>query len=48
MTDAPTMPPVARHGARRLVAVDIDSYDCKLKDNEGFIGDRVSKGTFRK
>jgi hypothetical protein len=45
---APTMPPVARHGARNLVAVDIDSYNCELRDNDGFIGDRVSKGAFRK
>ena len=46
MTDTSTMPTVARHGARRLVAVDIDSYNVEIKNNEGFIGDRASKGAF--
>ena len=48
MTETPAMPTVARHGSHRLVAVDIDSYNVELKDNMGFIGDRVSKGAFSK
>jgi predicted NBD/HSP70 family sugar kinase len=38
---------VAAHGATRLPAVDVDSYNLELKDDEGFIGDRASKGAFR-
>ncbi len=41
------MPAVAAHGAARLPAVDVDSYNVELKDDEGFIGDRASKGAFR-
>jgi hypothetical protein len=43
-----TLPAVAAHGARRLPSVDLDSYNVELKDDEGFIGDRASKGAFRK
>jgi hypothetical protein len=42
-----TRPTVATHGATRLSAVDIDSYNVELKDDEGFLGDRASKGAFR-
>lgn len=42
-----TAPTVAAHGALRLPAVDLDSYNLELKDDEGFIGDRASKGAFR-
>ena len=38
---------VATHGSMRLPAVDLDSYNLELKDDEGFIGDRASKGAFR-
>ena len=37
---------VARHGAHRLPSVEVDSYNVELKDNEGFIGDRASRGAF--
>jgi hypothetical protein len=47
MTDTPIVPAVVQHGSHRLPAVDIDSYNVELKDNEGFIGDRASKGAFR-
>jgi hypothetical protein len=47
MADTPLAPAVAPHGFSRLPAVDVDSYDVELKDNEGFIGDRASKGAFR-
>jgi len=39
---------IARHGAARLPSVEIDSFNVELKDDEGFIGDRASKGAFRK
>jgi ROK family len=39
---------IARHGATRLPSVDIDSFNLELKDDEGFLGDRASKGAFRK
>ena len=47
MADTPAAPAVAPHGSHRLPAVDVDSYNVELKDNEGFIGDRASKGAFR-
>jgi hypothetical protein len=33
--------------AHRLPSVEIDSYNVELKDSEGFIGDRASRGAFR-
>jgi predicted NBD/HSP70 family sugar kinase len=39
---------IARHGATRLPSVDVDSFNIELKDEEGFLGDRASKGAFRK
>ena len=39
---------IARHGASRLPSVDVDSFNVELKDDEGFLGDRASKGAFRK
>jgi Arc/MetJ-type ribon-helix-helix transcriptional regulator len=47
MAEQSTLPAVAAHGSRRLPSVDVDSYNVELKDNERFIGDRVSKGAFR-
>jgi hypothetical protein len=35
------------HGASRLPSVDVLSYNVELKDDEGFVGDRASKGAFR-
>ncbi len=40
------------HGHRaprraRLPSVEIDSFNVELKDDEGFLGDRASKGAFR-
>jgi hypothetical protein len=43
-----TLPAVAAHGASRLPSVDLDSYNVELRDDEGFLGDRASKGAFRK
>jgi predicted NBD/HSP70 family sugar kinase len=47
MSDETTLPAVAAHGAQRLPSVLVDSYNLEIKDNEGFIGDRASKGAFR-
>jgi hypothetical protein len=44
---APATHSVASHGALRLPAVEVDSYNLELKDDEGFLGDRASKGAFR-
>ena len=38
---------IARHGASRLPSVDVDSFNLELKDEDGFLGDRASKGAFR-
>jgi predicted NBD/HSP70 family sugar kinase len=38
---------IGKHGADRLPAVDIDSYNIELKDENGFLGDRASKGAFQ-
>src|SRR5882757_10797048 len=38
---------IARHGATRLPSVEVDSFNIELKDDEGFLGDRASKGAFR-
>lgn len=38
---------IARHGAERLPSVEIDSFNIELKDEDGFLGDRASKGAFR-
>ena len=47
MADTSAAPAIAPHGSHRLPAVDVDSYNVELKDDEGFIGDRASKGAFR-
>jgi predicted NBD/HSP70 family sugar kinase len=39
---------IGRHGATRLPSVNVDSFNIELKDDEGFLGDRASKGAFRK
>jgi predicted NBD/HSP70 family sugar kinase len=35
------------HGAPRLPGVEVTSYNVELKDENGFVGDRASKGAFR-
>jgi hypothetical protein len=35
------------HGATHLPAVDVLSYNVELKDDQGFVGDRASKGAFK-
>jgi predicted NBD/HSP70 family sugar kinase len=46
--DIVTTTGIARHGATRLPSVDLDSFNIELKDDDGFLGDRASKGAFRK
>jgi hypothetical protein len=41
-----TLAAVAAHGAARLPSVEVDSYNVELKDDEGFLGDRASRGAF--
>jgi len=38
---------LAAHGSLRLPGVNVESYNLALKDDEGFLGDRASKGAFR-
>jgi predicted NBD/HSP70 family sugar kinase len=47
MAEQATLPAIAAHGASRLPSVIVDSYNVELKDDEGFLGDRASKGAFR-
>ena len=48
MADQSTVAPtIAAHGATVLPAVEVDSYNIETRDDEGFIGDRASKGAFR-
>ena len=35
------------HGASILPSVEIDSYNLEIEDDEGFVGDKASKGAFR-
>ncbi|MEH2560840.1 hypothetical protein V1289_000467 [Bradyrhizobium sp. AZCC 2289] len=35
---------IAAHGASRLPSVEVDSFNIELKNEEGFLGDRASKG----
>ena len=37
---------IGKHGATRLPSVDVDNYNIELKDEDGFLGDRASKGAF--
>jgi predicted NBD/HSP70 family sugar kinase len=47
MPDQSTLPPAIAHGTSRLPSVHVDSYNVEMKDDEGFLGDRASKGAFR-
>jgi hypothetical protein len=38
---------IAAHGGSRLPSVEIDNFNIEMKDEEGFLGDRASKGAFR-
>src|SRR6202011_2882067 len=45
--DTLTTSGIGRHGATRLPSVDVDSFNIELKDDDGFLGDRASKGAVR-
>jgi hypothetical protein len=47
MSDTAAAFPLVGHGASRLPAVDVDSYNVEIKDAQGFLGDRANKGAFR-
>lgn len=40
-------PALSAHGSARLPAVEVESYNVALKDENGFVGDRASKGALR-
>ena len=46
--DTLTTAGIGRHGANRLPSVDVDSFNIELKDDDGFLGDRASKGAFQR
>jgi predicted NBD/HSP70 family sugar kinase len=39
-------PVLIAHGAKRLPSVEVDSYNLELRDEDGFIGDKASRGAF--
>jgi predicted NBD/HSP70 family sugar kinase len=41
------LPALAAHGSMYLPSVEVDSYNLETRDEEGFLGDRVSKAAFR-
>jgi hypothetical protein len=45
--ELPTTAGLVRHGSARLPSVIVDSFNVELKDDEGFLGDRASKGAFQ-
>jgi predicted NBD/HSP70 family sugar kinase len=48
MSDQTTAPPaLAAHGSSHLPSLEVDSYNVEAKDENGFVGDRASKGAFR-
>jgi len=46
MTDQIVDPGLGGHGAGALPAVTLDSFNIEIRDDDGFIGDRASKGAF--
>lgn len=40
------MPVITEHGAATLPSVEVDSYNLEIRDDEGFVGDRASRGAF--
>ena len=39
-------PVLIAHGGKRLPSVEIDSYILELRDEDGFVGDKASRGAF--
>jgi predicted NBD/HSP70 family sugar kinase len=46
--DTMTTVGIGKHGAKRLPSVDVDTFNIELKDDNGFLGDRASKGAFQR
>ena len=42
-----TRPTLPTHGASILPSVKVDSYNLEIEDQDGFVGDKASKGAFR-
>ncbi|GJD94358.1 ROK family protein [Methylobacterium iners] len=47
MADGATVNPSLAHAGRDLPSVTVDHYNIELRNDEGFVGDRVSKRAFR-
>jgi hypothetical protein len=41
------LPTLAAHGGMYLPSVEVDSYNLETRDEEGFLGDRVTRAAFR-
>lgn len=39
-------PVLNAHGAKRLPSVEVDSYNLEVRDEDGFVGDKASRGAF--
>jgi predicted NBD/HSP70 family sugar kinase len=39
-------PVLNAHGAKRLPSVEVDSYNLEIKDEDGYVGDKASRGAF--
>jgi hypothetical protein len=46
MPPSKTASPIGPHGAAELPLVTVESYNLEMKDDDGFIGDRASRGAF--
>jgi hypothetical protein len=46
MADTAAATLIGPHGAKVLPAVEVDSYNLELKDDDGFLGDRASRRAF--
>jgi hypothetical protein len=41
------LPALAVHGGTHLPSVEVDSYNLETRDDEGFLGDRITRAAFR-
>jgi predicted NBD/HSP70 family sugar kinase len=46
MTDQTAAPALPVHGGTRLPSVVVDSYNVEIRDEDGFLGDRITKRAF--
>jgi predicted NBD/HSP70 family sugar kinase len=37
---------ITEHGAAKLPSVEVDGYNLEIRDDDGFVGDRASRGAF--